>query len=176
MPVDTPLHKAAHNGDLNQCKAQVEDEGADPNAAGAAERRPLHRAAGNNHVDICTYLIGKGAAVDQADKSGRTSLHWASIGGHKDAAEVLLTNGANIMAVTKTNMSVLHGAAEGGKVEFVRFILERAGDQKEALCNLKDNDQKTPFDLAVAGKHKAVCTVLKELGDPNAQSGACVIC
>mmetsp|Transcript_41147 Transcript_41147/g.54152 ORF Transcript_41147/g.54152 Transcript_41147/m.54152 type:complete len:177 (-) Transcript_41147:241-771(-) len=175
MPVDTPLHKAAHNGDLNQVKAQVEDEGTDVNAPGAADRRPLHRAAGNNHADICTYLISKSAVVDQTDKSGRTALHWAAIGGHKDAGEVLLSNGANIMAVTNSKMSALHGSAEGGKVEFVRFILERAGDQKEALCQLKDSDEKTAFDLAAGGKHKATCTVLKDMGDPNAQSGACIV-
>jgi hypothetical protein len=62
-------------------------------AAGAGDRRPLHRAAGGNHVEICRYLIEKGAKVDQPDKSGRTALHWAAISGHKEAAELLVARG-----------------------------------------------------------------------------------
>lgn len=68
--------------------------------AGAGDRRPLHRAAGGNHVEICRYLIEKGAKVDQPDKSGRTALHWAAISGHKEAAELLVASGACVVAVT----------------------------------------------------------------------------
>lgn len=34
------------------------------NAPGASERRALHRAAGGNHLEICKYLVDKGATVD----------------------------------------------------------------------------------------------------------------
>lgn len=56
----------------------------------------------------------------------------------------------------------------------IRLFLERAAN-KEELCNARDADQKTPFDLAVQNKHNAVCKLLKEMGDPNAQSAACTI-
>lgn len=54
----------------------------------------MHRAAGGNHVEVCRYLLEKGAKVDQPDKSGRTALHWAAISGHKEAAELLVASGA----------------------------------------------------------------------------------
>lgn len=49
-----------------------------------------NRAAGGNHIEIMTYLMEKGAPVDQTDKSGRTALHWAVISGHKEATDILL--------------------------------------------------------------------------------------
>lgn len=49
-----------------------------------------NRAAGGNHIEIMTYLMDKGAVVDQTDKSGRTALHWAVISGHKEATDILL--------------------------------------------------------------------------------------
>ena len=142
---------------------------------GAAERRALHRAAGGNHLEICKYLVSKGATVDQPDKSGRTALHWAAISGHKETTEYLISLKANVMATTTSKMTPLHGATEGGRVEIVRLLVTAAGDKKDEMCNMKDDTGKTPCDLAVAGKHKAVVNVLKELGDPNAASVACVI-
>lgn len=176
MPTDTPLHKAAHNGDMAQVKNLIEAGEIDVNQAGAAERRPLHRAAGGNHAGVVSYLLDNGATVDQTDKSGRTALHWAAISGHKDASDLLLKAGANLFATTNSGMSPLHGAAEGGRAELVRFFLEQVpADRKEELCNAKDGDGKTAFELAMGGGHKAVCKIMKELGDPNAASAACVI-
>lgn len=34
------------------------------NDAGASDRRPLHRAAGAGHLDLCTYFLDIGAEVD----------------------------------------------------------------------------------------------------------------
>lgn len=176
MPTDTPLHKAAHNGDLPAVKLILEGE--EPVAVdepGAAERRALHRAAGGNHVEVAKYLISKGAVLDQTDKSGRTALHWAAISGHKEACEYLIGVGANMFALTTSKMSPLHGATEGGRIEIVRLLVTSAGARKDEMCNIKDDAGKTPCDLAVAGGHKPVIKLLKELGDPNAASVACVI-
>lgn len=70
MPTDTPLHKAAHNGDLNQVKQLVESgECGEVDAPGASDRRAIHRAAGGNHVEIIQYLLSKGSAVDVVGSS-----------------------------------------------------------------------------------------------------------
>ncbi|CAM9138960.1 unnamed protein product [Sphacelaria rigidula] len=123
------------------------------------------------------YLIEKGAPVDQTDKSGRTALHWAAISGHKEATDILLGKGTNLFAATSSGTTPFTAACEGGRVEVVRLLMEKAtaAGKLEEMCNTKDNAEKTAFELAAAGQHKAVCALLKELGDPNAQSGACVI-
>ncbi len=124
-------------------------------------------------MEVCRFLLQKGASVDQPDKSGRTALHWASISGHTEAAELLLEHGASLMAETSSKMTPLHGAAEGGRVELIQLFLGKG--PKDDLCNARDVDNKTPFDLAVQNKHAAVCKALKELGDPNAQSASCSV-
>mmetsp|Transcript_14326 Transcript_14326/g.21455 ORF Transcript_14326/g.21455 Transcript_14326/m.21455 type:complete len:185 (+) Transcript_14326:192-746(+) len=183
MPTDNDLHKAANKGDLETCRKLLEspvceEESYDVNCAGASDRRPLHRAAGAGHKSICEYLLSKGALVDQEDKSGRTSLHWAAIGGHAEIVKLLLESGANIMAQTSTKMSALHGACEAGRVEVVRELLGHLAEDEEkrnALSNLKNQDDKTPFEIAAASKHAAVCQALKDCGDINATSSACTV-
>jgi ankyrin repeat protein len=200
MPSDNELHKAANKGDLEECKKYIEspepgDDPLDVNGAGAADRRPLHRAAGAGHLAICEYLVSKGAIVDavsrdnfvfnflfkkyfQTDKSGRTSLHWAAISGHAPIVKYLLQQNANILAVTTNGMSALHGACEAGKVEVVKELLSFVAndeEKKSALSALKNQDNKTACEIAVAGKQQAVVQALKEGGDPAAASAACVI-
>mmetsp|Transcript_59238 Transcript_59238/g.118876 ORF Transcript_59238/g.118876 Transcript_59238/m.118876 type:complete len:182 (+) Transcript_59238:283-828(+) len=180
MPVDTSLHKAANSGDLASIQILF-DEPADPdvpvdvNIAGASERRPIHRAAGANHVDIIKYLIQKGATIDILDKSQRTALHWAAISGHVQAGKALIEAGANLFAVTSTKATALHSACESGWVEFVDFIIAAAGERKTELFTSCDADGKRPLELAVAGKHSSVVARLRSSGDPNATSAACSI-
>lgn len=178
MPSDTELHKAANNGDLNKCKELVESGEIDVNEPGAADRRALHRAAGGNHLEVMKYLLGKGAPIDQADKSGRTALHWAAISGHVEAVQLLLSKDTDIMLKTQSGSTSFSLAAEGGRVEVVRQLMEKATalGKLEEMCNDKDTAGKMAFDLAMANKHQAIVKLLKELGDPNAQSAACIIC
>ena len=105
MPADTALHKACNGGDLSLVQKLVEEpedpeEPNDVNAPGAGDRRPIHRAAGANHVDVVTFLIEKGALVDQPDKSGRTAMHWAAISGHTQVAKALVAAGGSIFTAT----------------------------------------------------------------------------
>jgi ankyrin repeat protein len=69
MPVDNDLHKAAHKGDFEVCKAIIDgaataEEPIGVNDPGASDRRALHRAAGAGHLDICKYFLDIGAEVD----------------------------------------------------------------------------------------------------------------
>jgi ankyrin repeat protein len=71
MPVDNDLHKAAHKGDLEACKAIIAaaataeaEEPIGVNDPGASDRRALHRAAGAGHLEVCQYFLEIGAEVD----------------------------------------------------------------------------------------------------------------
>lgn len=113
------------------------------------------------------------------DKSGRTALHWAAIGGHTEIVKFLLSKGANILAETQNKTNSLHMAVEAGRVETVRALMEQVASDEAAKTSLtmaKNSEDKTPWDLAVGSKNKAICQVLKDMGDANGASSACVIC
>jgi ankyrin repeat protein len=90
----------------------------------------------------------------------------------------LIANNANILAVTSNGMSALHGAAEAGKVDVVKELLLAVSNdsaKRDALTSLRNQDGKTACEIAVGSKQTAVVQALKDGGDQNAQSAACVI-
>ena len=178
MPSDTPLHKAAHNGDLRAVQqildeaSQLEDK---VNAPGASGRRPLHRAAGGDHARVVELLISAGAKLEAPDNVGRTALHWASLAGNVESATTLLDKGANPMSTTTTKLTPLHCSSENGKADLVSPILSAVGDKKMNLFQAESAEGKTAAALAKDGKHKDVVKALKAAGDPNVSSKGCVI-
>lgn len=178
MPTDNDLHKAAHKGDLLECKSLLEcDSPIDINAPGASDRRALQRAAGAGHLEICQYFIDKGALVNDVDKSNRTALHWAAIAGHTEVVQLLLKHEANIFAKTSSNMTALMGAVEAGKVEVVKIILDHLPSQesKLQLLQMKNNDQQTAWDIASAASNKALMKILSEASGLDNTSAACLV-
>ncbi len=112
------------------------------------------------------------------DKSGRTALHWAAISGHSEIVKLLLGKGANILAETTLKTNALHSAVEANRVDTVRVLMQHVtGDdeKKTALTMAKNSDEKTAWDIAFAAKNKAICQVLKEMGDANGASSSCSI-
>jgi ankyrin repeat protein len=183
MPADNDLHKAAHKGDLDTCKMLIESTADEVTPMtvhdkGAAERTPMHRAAGAGHMDIVVYFLELGADVNAVDKSGRTSLHWAGISGHSEVIKLLIDEGVNICAKTTSDNTALHSAVEGSRLDTIKLLLEAASKDeavKTELAMAKNGDGKTAWDLAFGAKNKPVCTALKEGGDPNGASSSCVI-
>jgi hypothetical protein len=90
----------------------------------------------------------------------------------------LLLNGANIFAETGSKMNALHGAVEGGRVETVRALMEFVQgkeDVKVALTMARNGDDKTAWDISAAAKNRAICQILKDLGDSNGASSSCTL-
>lgn len=187
MPIDTALHKAANNGDLEGCKEIISSGEVDVNAPGAAERTALQRAVGGNHVECAEALIALGADVHKRDKAGRTALHWASIGGHHKPVEMLLGKyEADPNAKTSSGMTPLHGVAEGNRVEVAKVIIEYhtkvleggVTGGKEVDFDLPDCDGKTAAAIAKDAKYPELAKMLKEkrvLKPGEGAGGGCAI-
>lgn len=111
-------------------------------------RTPLHLAASEGHVDLCRFLVSRGARVNRSDRWGGSPLDDAHRHRHGDVIAYLR----------------LHGATFGAKTQLPRFIQAAAdGDAAEVRALLEfgnidldegDYDRRTALHLA-AGEGRA---------------------
>jgi len=146
---------------------------ASPSYSGASDRRPLHRAAGSNQIEICEYLLSKGAFIDVVDGAGRTPLYWAVLNGHEDAVTFLVSKGRASLTIptTDSGTTVLHQCADSGKASIARILLTSCkegdpstqSDRVKALLNEKCAKGKTALDYAKEKHHSAVVKLINEV-------------
>ncbi|KAH1013586.1 hypothetical protein HUJ04_002564 [Dendroctonus ponderosae] len=83
-------------GDLDELKACIDNGKYTVDQRDCAGYTALHYAARNNHLDICEYLVKKGADVNAVTRAGKASaLHRAASTGRKEIVLSLLHKGAN---------------------------------------------------------------------------------
>ena len=91
----TPLHIAAHAGQLAAVKALVKI-GAKLDAKDGDGKTPLMSAATTlEGKEICDHLVDLGANVNAQDKSGMTALDYAALAGSVSIVKQLLSRGAS---------------------------------------------------------------------------------
>lgn len=78
-------------------------------------------------------------------KEGDTPLMWAAEKGRVSAAKSLLKLCPDIDATNHKGMTALHLAAEKSHLEMVQLLIK-----EKANPHLRDNQQRTPFDIAQA--------------------------
>lgn len=60
----------------------------------------LHQAATYGRLEVVTYLVGQGAAVDAEGKHGETPFIWAAWNGHLEVVKYLREQGASLLSST----------------------------------------------------------------------------
>ena len=111
----TPLHLAAHYGNLPAVKLLVE-YGADVEAVSqnAIGNTPISAAAWGNRFEVVEYLVGVGANVDAPNAWGSTALHRAIDAGNLEMAGLLVTLGADVDKVNGDGKSAVEMAKAKG--------------------------------------------------------------
>jgi ankyrin repeat protein len=97
--------------DIDASKVQdLIKRGADVNSKNNYGQTPLHRALGNNAIEIAKLLIDAGADVEAKNNYGLTPLHLASGNNHIEMTEFLLERGADVNAKDKYGRTPLYVA------------------------------------------------------------------
>ena len=140
------LRLAAEEGNLQEVRRLVEEEGEDPErSVGVQGWTPLHHSAIDGHLQVVRYLIEEQHCDPKCvDKHGRTPLHCS--GGHLKVERYLIEEQhCDPKCVDKDGWTPLHYASFMARMEVVKYLLE----VHHCDPNCKTKDGLTPLDLAV---------------------------
>jgi hypothetical protein len=111
-----PLHFVCAEGDLGACKKMLDRKGKsnqnfiDVNQSFMdlpSGSTALHWAAANQCTAIVSYLVSKGAKVNQKTRKGQTALHLACSVNHLETIQQLVQVGADCEALDEANKTPL---------------------------------------------------------------------
>lgn len=123
-PTCDKLHKAIHQGDINQVTSILKLNPEYVNIVNSISLSPLMIACAAGHSDIVRLLLTKCADADHQTSSGKTSLMESCYYGQVECAKLLVEYGSSWMARDNSGFSALHYAADGGNIDMVNFVLD----------------------------------------------------
>lgn len=133
---------AAQNGDLQRVRKLI-NQGTSTDKRDNSGYTALHYAVRAGYIEMCRFLISKGADVNAVTRSGKaTPLHRAATAGKYEIVKMLLDKNADVTLKDNDGKNVLHRAAE---TQHLAICLEVVKICPKLRTDL-DNKGKTPFD------------------------------
>jgi Ankyrin repeats (3 copies) len=155
-----PLHRAAQKGLIPVAEALLAKDKSKLKDRSKNGSTPLLLACIGGKVDMCKYLIAKGASPRSANNLGGSCLHQAAYHGWTEVIDVLMDKGASAGCRTKRSarppgLTPMHFAAMRGKLEAVKCLHKRR-------TSLDPGGGKgiRPLNLAIQNGHKKVSEYL----------------
>lgn len=172
-PTVTPLHSAAHNGQLGCLKIMMEEGQVDVDARDEFNRTPLHAAAANGQTNVVRYLLGKDANPTKRTDSegglvrkhlglyaGANAFEMATGEGNVEILRMILDHvsgeshqdsGESGVSITPLAIKLV---AYGRNVDALRFLLEGGGYPMEpkgakTKAELLNETQQKAIDEAI---------------------------
>ncbi|XP_036841829.1 ankyrin-3 isoform X26 [Oncorhynchus mykiss] len=161
----TPLHIAAHYGNINVATLLLNRGGAVDFMA-RNDITPLHVASKRGNSNMVKLLLDRGSKIDAKTKDGLTPLHCGARSGHEQVVEILLDRGAPILSKTKNGLSPLHMATQGDHINCVQLLL-----QNDVPVDDVTNDYLTALHVAAhCGHYKVAKLIVDKKANPNAKA------
>ena len=113
-----------HVGGLEELKIFIENNPSLINKKDNLGRSLLYLASRNGYIDICNYLLQKGAKLNETQNTGSTPLHGASYYGNELVVQLLLQYGAN----TKIKNNFSNFAMDESKIPSISNNIKKYGD------------------------------------------------
>lgn len=113
-----------HVGGLDKLILIIENDSSIINQKDNLGRSLLYLAARNGYINICLYLLRKGANVNDTQKTGSTPLHGASYYGNEMIVQLLLQYGAN----TKIRNKFSNYASDEGQNSLISNNIKKFED------------------------------------------------
>nr|CAN68062.1 hypothetical protein VITISV_032610 [Vitis vinifera] len=86
------------------------------------DRKALHMAAANGHLDVVEFLISSGVDLNASNVEKNTPLHWACLNGHIEVVKNLILAGANVTALNSHERTPMDEAVSRGKMDVMDAI------------------------------------------------------
>lgn len=135
---DTALHKAAKARDMAMFTLLLV-RGANIEALGEYDMRPLHHAALSGLTEMVRVLLECGADIEAVDRSKNSPLFYAVRFDHGEIVKMLLEKGADVQ-----RYNLLHVAVYWGHLKVVELLLEYGADIHAQGCACGE----TPLEAA----------------------------
>ncbi|XP_031573120.1 myotrophin-like [Actinia tenebrosa] len=87
--------RAIRSGDVKVVENEMRKPGFCVNSPATGGRTPLHHAIDAGKIEVCKFLVNKGADVDLEDEGECTPLYIAILKNNKKIAQWLLEMGAD---------------------------------------------------------------------------------
>ncbi|KAA8595842.1 hypothetical protein FQN60_011133 [Etheostoma spectabile] len=103
----------------------------------------LSAAAGRGRMEVCAFLLERGAGLEIPNRRGMVPLLSATKHGHTQIVELLLKQGVSLSSADQDGLTALSWACLKGQKDAVQLLAEAGAD-----LNQPDRQGRTPLDLA----------------------------
>ena len=167
---------AASSGNLEEVMRLVQSRPNIVHDRNLYQETPLHVAAMEGHVDVCTYLIDQGAHINSEDDCGNTPLALACSYHKPKVVEVLVGRGADpsLADVFESTplMACITSHKDRHEVRLMMGLLLKHG----ASIDAQDGYRRTALHIATSrGKLDLMRLLLEAGADPTVKNrdGCC---
>jgi lysophospholipase len=119
----------------------------DTNCCDYDKRTPLHVSAAIGNVEVCDYLLSRGADPNAVDVHGHTPIKDAVAAGHLNVSRILYKAGSRLA----TDAGQLCEAARNNEMDLLKTLIEFGMNPSTG-----DYDGRTALHLAMAEGHTAL--------------------